>query len=71
MVVSLAGFESVQGRRTTMEDAHVVLDDVNTVFNFNNSVQRAYYGVYDGHGGTNAADMTADILHRYFYLFFF
>lgn len=55
MVVSSAGFESVQGRRTTMEDAHVLLEDVNESFNLHASVRRAYYGVYDGHGGTNAA----------------
>jgi integrin-linked kinase-associated serine/threonine phosphatase 2C len=47
-----------------MEDAHVVLEDVNVPFNLQASVQRAYYGVYDGHGGTYAADMTADLLHR-------
>jgi len=64
MVASSAGFESVQGRRVTMEDAHVVLEDVNQPFNLHASVQRAYYAVYDGHGGKNAADMTADILHK-------
>eukprot|EP00026_Physarum_polycephalum_P011790 Phypoly_transcript_12034.p1 GENE.Phypoly_transcript_12034~~Phypoly_transcript_12034.p1 ORF type:complete len:277 (+),score=55.06 Phypoly_transcript_12034:261-1091(+) len=65
MVLSSAGFESVQGRRTTMEDAHILLEDVNQPFNIQDSVHRAYYGVYDGHGGTYAADMTADLLHRH------
>jgi len=64
MVVSSAGFESVQGRRVTMEDTHVVLEDVNQPFNLQDSIQRAYYAVYDGHGGKFAADMTADILHK-------
>jgi serine/threonine protein phosphatase PrpC len=47
-----------------MEDAHIVLEDINQPFNLTPSVSRAYYGVYDGHGGTYAADMTADLLHR-------
>lgn len=64
MVKSIAGFESVQGRRATMEDTHVVMEDVNSAFSLSPSVQRAYYGVYDGHGGKNAADMTADLLHK-------
>jgi len=64
MVATLAGCESVQGRRVTMEDTHVVLDDINAPFNLQGTVQRAYYGVYDGHGGKNAADMTADLLHK-------
>lgn len=48
-----------------MEDAHVLLDDVNGTLNLPATVPRtSYYGVYDGHGGTHAADMTADLLHR-------
>ena len=47
-----------------MEDAHIVMEDVNGPFNLTPTVHRAYYGVYDGHGGTNAADMTAELLHH-------
>jgi protein phosphatase 2C family protein 2/3 len=43
----------------------IVLEDVNQPFSIQDSVHRAYYGVYDGHGGTYAADMTADLLHRH------
>lgn len=64
MVATLAGCESVQGRRVTMEDTHVMLDDINPLFSLQGGVQRAYYGVYDGHGGKNAADMTAELLHK-------
>jgi len=64
MVLTLAGVESVQGRRVTMEDTHVMLDDLNAPFNLQPTVRRAYYGVYDGHGGKNAADMTEDLLHK-------
>lgn len=64
VVAVLSGFESVQGRRVTMEDTHVAFDDVNASFSLGSTVPRAYYGVYDGHGGKNAADMTADLLHK-------
>jgi len=47
-----------------MEDTHVMLDDINAPFSLKGSVQRAYYGVYDGHGGKNAADMTEELLHK-------
>ena len=47
-----------------MEDTHIVLEDINTPFKLDNSVRRAFYAVYDGHGGVNAADMTADLLHK-------
>ena len=39
-----------------MEDAHVILDDF--------APGLAYYGVYDGHGGKEAAEVTAEILHE-------
>jgi serine/threonine protein phosphatase PrpC len=47
-----------------MEDTHVVLEDVNKPFSLQESVSRSYFAVYDGHGGKNAADMTADLLHK-------
>jgi len=64
MVTTTSGFESVQGRRWTMEDTHVILDDINEPFNLNKDISRAFYAVYDGHGGKNAADLTADLLHK-------
>lgn len=59
-----SGFESVQGRRWTMEDTHVVLDDINEKFNLPTDLTRAFYAVYDGHGGKNAADMAEAELHK-------
>jgi len=62
-----SGVESVQGRRWTMEDTHVLIDDLNSAFNLPSNGEgpkRAYYAVYDGHGGKNAADITAEILHK-------
>lgn len=70
MVTSTGGFESVQGRRATMEDTHVLLDDISSLSHSSNpslsssSPSAAYYGVYDGHGGKNAADLTAEWLHN-------
>jgi len=57
-----SGFESVQGRRWTMEDTHVLLDDLNAAFGFPHDTPRAYYAVFDGHGGKDAADLAADLL---------
>jgi integrin-linked kinase-associated serine/threonine phosphatase 2C len=59
-----SGFESVQGRRWTMEDTHVLLDDINEPFKLPQDTKRAYYAVYDGHGGKTAADITAELLHK-------
>jgi len=47
-----------------MEDTHVVLDDINEPFNLPKDTFRAFYAVYDGHGGKNAADITAELLHK-------
>ena len=50
-----SGFGETQGRRDTMEDAHVVFDDILKVEDIGISsvpCQRvSFYGVYDGHGG--------------------
>jgi len=64
MVKVSSGFESVQGRRWTMEDTHVLLDDINEPFHLPKNPTRSYYAVYDGHGGKNAADITAELLHK-------
>jgi len=60
-----SGFESVQGRRWTMEDTHVLIDDLNANIPIpNNDHPRAYYAVFDGHGGKDAADLAAEHLHK-------
>lgn len=50
-----SGFGETQGRRDTMEDAHVVFDDILKVEGIGITKvpgQRvSFYGVYDGHGG--------------------
>lgn len=58
-----SGFSEAQGRRDTMEDAHVVFDDILAVENIGiTSVpgsRVSFYGVYDGHGGVCAATFKA------------
>jgi len=57
-----SGYESVQGRRWTMEDTHVLIDDLNSTLSIPNDTPRAYYAVFDGHGGKDAADLAAELL---------
>jgi serine/threonine protein phosphatase PrpC len=53
-----SGFGETQGRRDTMEDTHVVFDDILQVENIGITKvpgQRvSFYGVYDGHGGVRS-----------------
>ena len=44
--------------RRTMEDSHVILDG------FRDRPEEAFLGVFDGHGGADAANMTADELPK-------
>jgi len=60
-----SGFESVQGRRISMEDAHVCIDDLQKEFKeLKLPYKCSYYGVYDGHGGVEAAIMCEKHLHK-------
>lgn len=49
-----------------MEDTHVVLDDVRKEFPEINHFPEicGYYAVYDGHGGTEVAQLVEKILHK-------
>jgi len=48
-----SGAAAAQGRRDTMEDAHVRFDDALAIVpSLSSSFKKiAFYGVYDGHGG--------------------
>uniref|UniRef100_A0A182NDT3 PPM-type phosphatase domain-containing protein n=1 Tax=Anopheles dirus TaxID=7168 RepID=A0A182NDT3_9DIPT len=52
-------------RRRRMEDRHVCLPDFNKLFCTKDSEPTAFYGVYDGHGGQEAASFAASHLHYY------
>jgi len=59
-----SGSEAQQGRRSSMEDTHVHFDDVNEKYGFPKNMTRAFYAVYDGHGGRHAADLAEKYLHE-------
>jgi len=62
----VSGFDSQQGPRLTMEDTHVVLDDLNTVNEeLDKATPRSFYAVYDGHGGKSTAVTAETVLHTY------
>lgn len=52
------GLASMQGWRASMEDAHAAYPDLDT--------STAFFGVYDGHGGSEVAKFCAKHLHQQF-----
>jgi len=64
------GASSLQGKRVSMEDAHVVIN--NRKLNYKNPQHNKvfnpvhYIGVYDGHGGSATASYLAKTLHKKF-----
>mmetsp|Transcript_4679 Transcript_4679/g.5072 ORF Transcript_4679/g.5072 Transcript_4679/m.5072 type:complete len:355 (+) Transcript_4679:52-1116(+) len=63
-----SGFFEAQGRRDTMEDTHVVFDWLE---DGNNNLPKdkqcktlGFFGVYDGHGGVDAAQLVQSLLHK-------
>eukprot|EP00475_Leptophrys_vorax_P035618 TRINITY_DN5891_c0_g1_i2.p1 TRINITY_DN5891_c0_g1~~TRINITY_DN5891_c0_g1_i2.p1 ORF type:complete len:464 (-),score=121.07 TRINITY_DN5891_c0_g1_i2:53-1444(-) len=52
-----AGFADDIGRRTTMEDDHILIDEFAGYSNL------AYFGLYDGHGGRDAVEFVVRGLH--------
>jgi len=42
----------------------VLINDLNTELELANDTPRAYYAVFDGHGGKDAADLAAEHLHK-------
>eukprot|EP01087_Luapelamoeba_hula_P003988 TRINITY_DN1395_c0_g1_i4.p1 TRINITY_DN1395_c0_g1~~TRINITY_DN1395_c0_g1_i4.p1 ORF type:complete len:353 (-),score=56.01 TRINITY_DN1395_c0_g1_i4:14-1072(-) len=63
VLVLESGAASEQGLRPTMEDAHVAVDNAEDASSVTGSCT-AFYGVYDGHGGTEASIMAGDHLHK-------
>ncbi|XP_069952882.1 protein phosphatase 1F-like [Cherax quadricarinatus] len=56
---------AIKNGRRKMEDRHVVIHDLNTLYGMNYDQPHAYYGVFDGHAGIDAAVYSAAHLHQY------
>lgn len=54
---------AIKNTRRKMEDRHLALAEFNQLFGFQDGVERAYYAVFDGHGGVDAATYAATHLH--------
>ncbi|KAK7069480.1 Protein phosphatase 1E, partial [Halocaridina rubra] len=56
---------AIKNTRRKMEDRHVIIHDLNTLYGMDYGYPHAYYGVFDGHAGTDAAVYSAAHLHQY------
>ncbi|RWS30292.1 serine-rich adhesin for platelets-like isoform X1 [Leptotrombidium deliense] len=54
---------AIKNGRRKMEDRHVILHDLNSLFGIKSNKQYSYYGVFDGHAGIHAATYAASHLH--------
>ncbi|XP_074868864.1 protein phosphatase 1F isoform X2 [Carettochelys insculpta] len=59
----LISSHAIRNVRRKMEDRHVSLPEFNQLFGFLDDVDRAYFAVFDGHGGVDAANYAATHLH--------
>ncbi|KAF2351429.1 PPM-type phosphatase domain [Trinorchestia longiramus] len=56
---------AIKNTRRKMEDRHICLRDLNTLYDMEYGEPHAFYGVFDGHAGSDAAVYTAAHLHQY------
>ncbi|KAI4880427.1 hypothetical protein NFI96_018411 [Prochilodus magdalenae] len=54
---------AIKNMRRKMEDRHVVIPDFNSLFNLQDQEEQAFFAVFDGHGGVDAATYAANHLH--------
>ncbi|XP_007906924.2 protein phosphatase 1F [Callorhinchus milii] len=54
---------AIRGGRRKMEDRHVVLSEFDPLFGITDKEERAYFAVFDGHCGVDAAGYAATHLH--------
>uniref|UniRef100_A0A8C6DXC3 Protein phosphatase 1F n=1 Tax=Moschus moschiferus TaxID=68415 RepID=A0A8C6DXC3_MOSMO len=59
----LVSAHAIRNARRRMEDRHVCLPAFNLLFSLEDSVDRAYFAVFDGHGGADAARYAAVHVH--------
>ncbi|XP_012936291.1 uncharacterized protein LOC101861112 [Aplysia californica] len=56
---------AIKNTRRKMEDRHVIMNDLNSLFDLKDNPSQAYFSVFDGHGGLEAADYAATHLHMH------
>ncbi|XP_060528777.1 nascent polypeptide-associated complex subunit alpha, muscle-specific form-like [Cylas formicarius] len=56
---------SIRNRRRTMEDRHVVIHDLSTMFHLQDATPSSYYAIFDGHAGQDAAVYSSAHLHQF------
>ncbi|XP_028323091.1 protein phosphatase 1E [Gouania willdenowi] len=56
---------AIKNMRRKMEDKHIIIPDFNTLFNIQDQEEQAFFAVFDGHGGVDAAIYAANHLHVY------
>uniref|UniRef100_A0A8C4NH57 Protein phosphatase 1E n=1 Tax=Eptatretus burgeri TaxID=7764 RepID=A0A8C4NH57_EPTBU len=54
---------AIKNTRRKMEDRHVIFQDLNALFGLEDEEEQAYFAVFDGHGGVDAATYAATHLH--------
>ncbi|XP_037351680.1 protein phosphatase 1F [Talpa occidentalis] len=59
----LVSIHAIRNSRRKMEDRHVCLPAFNQLFGLSDPVDRAYFAVFDGHGGVDAARYAAVHVH--------
>ncbi|KAM9371722.1 protein phosphatase 1F isoform 2-T2 [Phaethornis superciliosus] len=59
----LVSIHAIRNTRRKMEDRHVLLPEFNQLFGLSDDIDRAYFAVFDGHGGVDAANYAATHLH--------
>nr|XP_008196003.1 PREDICTED: 205 kDa microtubule-associated protein [Tribolium castaneum] len=56
---------AAKNKRRRMEDRHVVVPDLNTMFNLQEASPSSYYAIFDGHAGHDAAAYSSAHLHQF------
>ncbi|KAJ0062181.1 hypothetical protein NL108_017419, partial [Boleophthalmus pectinirostris] len=54
---------AIKNMRRKMEDKHIIIPDFNTLFNIQDQEEQAFFAVFDGHGGVDAANYASTHLH--------